>query len=396
MAPLWSRSGGNDILSAADLYDRAPYRAVSRPQAGEPGAWVLDFLLPWRLARRIYGPFRILRFTAADAVGLAAPGVLPGSYGQSVVAAVAEQGVDPVIERLLLPRALLGLGLLMVVIRLVTGTGVNDLFEEAFGDSLLMLGTGPVSLLLACALLIALARAGTRRTVVHLVIRPMLTAVITAAFCGLFIYWASHGGANYNPRSITALLLSLIFGPWLTVFFGSVLYLIHRNAFNVGGHPLVRPLTCVPLVWLTAVGHALLVDLVYSYPAADPPPAYFVALFAGPVGVTVTAVIEVILLRRRQGVGFRGPLRGWTPPRPRIALIPGDLVERVRADIARGYAYTWPHVTDRNGVVWATTPAIWAHQAVMWPYVLSFTEETRPMLRSDLEAIAGPLTPRGL
>ncbi|MER6327793.1 hypothetical protein ABT298_00415 [Streptomyces sp. NPDC001034] len=379
-------------MTAADLYDRAPYRAVSRSPAGGPDTWVLDLLLPWRLARRIYGPFRMFRFTAADAVGLAGPGA--GRAGQSIAVALAERVGDPVIERLLLPRVLLGLGLLMIVIRWVTGTGAGDLVEEAFGDSLLMLGTGPVSLILACVLLIALARTGTRRTVVRLVTRPMVTALITAAFCGLFVYWASHGGADYNPRSVTALLLTLVFGPWLTVFFGSVLYLIHRNAFNVGGHPLVRPLTCVPLVWLTAAGHALLVDLAYSYPAADPPPAYFVALFAGPVGVTVTAVIEVLLLRRRQGVGFRGPLPGWTPPRPRPTPIPGHLVERLRADLARGHAWSWPHVIDRNGVVWAETPASLAGRPVMWPYVPSFSEETRPMPRLDLEALAGPLTPR--
>ncbi|MGW1055352.1 hypothetical protein [Streptomyces sp. NPDC002521] len=382
-------------MTAADVYDRPPYRADAPPQSGGPAAWVLDVFLPWRLARRIYGPFRLFRFTAADIVSLAGAGALPGRYGRPVASAVAEQAIDPVIERLLLPRVLLGLGLLVFVIRLATGTGMNGVIDDAFGDSLLMLGTGPVSLLLACVPLVALARPGTRGTVARMTTRPLATAFITAAFCGLFVYWASHGGANYHPDSVTTLLVSLILGPWLAAFFGSVLYLIHRNAFSVGGHPLVRPLACVPLAWLTAAGHALFIDLAYAYPHADPPPAYFVALFAGPVGVTVTAVIEVILLRRRHGVGFRGPLPGWTPPRPRITPVPGDLVARLRADVARGHAYGWPHVTDRNGVVWAVTPATWARQTVMWPYVPSFTGETLPMLHSDLEAMAGPLTPTG-
>ncbi|MEU4845267.1 hypothetical protein [Streptomyces gilvosporeus] len=383
-------------MTAADAdtaaYDRPPYRTSAPPQPGGAAAWVLDVFLPWRLARRLYGPFRVFRFTAADVVGLAGVDALTGRYGQSIASAVAERAIDPVVERLLLPRALLGLGLLMVVIRLATGTDVNDLIDEAFGDSLLMLGTGPVSLLLACVPLVALARPGTRRTVARLVVRPLLTALITAAFCGLFVYWASHGGANYSPRSVGTLLVWLILGPWIATFFFSVLYLIHRNAFSVGGHPLVRPLACVPLAWLTAVGHALLIDLVYAYPGAHPPPAYFLALFAGPLGVTVTAVIEVVLLRRRQGVGFRGPLPGWIPPRPRITPIPGDLVARLHADVARGHAYAWPRLTDRNGVVWAVTPATWSRQPVMWPYVPALTEEIRPMLRSDLEAVAGPLT----
>ncbi|WP_330338985.1 hypothetical protein [Streptomyces sp. NBC_00557] len=381
-------------MTAADVYDRPPYRTAGPRQAGGPAAWVLDAFLPWRLARRIYGPFRLFGFTAADVVGLTGAGALSGRYAQPVATAIAERAIDPVIERLLLPRALLGLGLLVFVLRLATGTGMNDLIDEAFGDSLLMLGTGPVSLLLACVPLVALARPGTRWTVARLATRPLVTALITAGLCGLFVYWASHGGANYHPRSVTALLVSLILGPWLVVFFGSVLYLIHRNTFSVGGHPLVRPLACVPLAWLTAVGHALFIDFAYAYPHADPHPAYFVALFAGPVGVTVTAVIEVILLRRRQGVGFRGPLPGWTPPRPRITPIPGDLVARLRANVVQCHSYAWPQVTDRNDVVWAVTPVTWARQTVMWPYVPSFTEETRPMLRSDLEATAGPLTPR--
>jgi hypothetical protein len=222
----------------------------------------------------------------------------------------------------------------------------------------------------------------------------LVTALITAAFCGLFLYWASHG-YDYSPQSGAALLLLLVFGPWLTVFFGSVLYLIHRNAFSVGGHPLVRPLTSVPLVWLTAVAHSLLIDFVVS-PTDDPPPAYFVALFAGPVGVTVTAVIEVVLLRRRHGVGFRGPLPHWTPPAPRTTALPDDLVARLRADVARGNAYGWPCFTDRNGVLWAATPATWDRQPVMWPYVPTFTQETRPMPRTDVEAVAGPLRPARL
>ncbi|MER6355180.1 hypothetical protein ABT186_26025 [Streptomyces sp. NPDC001634] len=380
------------MTAATDVYDRPPYRVTSPPRPSRPGAWVLDVFLPWRLARRIYGPFRIFRFSAADAIGLAGPGALFGRYGEPVAAAVAEQVADPVIERLLLPRALLGLGAIVFVIRLLTGAGGNDLLEETFGDSLVMLGTGPVSLLLACVPLVVLARRGNRWTVTRMVTRPLVTGVITAAFCALFLYWASHGGANYQQRSITELLLSLVFGPWLVVFFGSALYLIHRNAFSVGGHPLVRPLTSVPLVWLTAAGHAVLVD--HAFYDFRPTSGYLVALVAGPAGVTLTSVLEVVLLRRRHGVGFRGPLLGWEPPPRRTTTVPGDIVERLQADMARGHAYAWPHFSDRNGVVWAATPAVWARQTVMWPYVHLFSEQTRPMLRSDVEATAGPLTPR--
>jgi hypothetical protein len=373
--------------TAADAYDRPPYRTPVAPaRASGPGAWALDVLLPWRLARRIYGPFHAFRFSASDAVGLAAP-------GQPVAATLAEQTADPLIERLLLPRALLGLGVLFLVIRLFTGEGVLDPMGEAFSDSVLMLATGPVALLLACAPLIALARPGTRGTVARLCVRPLLTALLTTAFCGLFVAWALHG-YDYEPDQALWLALAVLFGPWLTVFFGSVLYLIHRNSFSVGGHPLVRPLASVPLVWLTAIAHSVLIDAVEAYPGAQPTPSYYVALFTGPAGVTVTAAVEIVLLRRRHGVGFRGPLPGWRPPQPTVSAIPAPLVEQLRADVARGLSHHWPHYTDRNGVVWAETPAAHEGRRIMWPYVPAFTAQTRPMVRSEVEATAGPLRPR--
>ncbi|MFI6034126.1 hypothetical protein ACIBBD_08150 [Streptomyces sp. NPDC051315] len=373
--------------STADAYDRPPYRtpvAPARPSG--PGAWVLDVLLPWRLARRVYGPFHAFRFSASDALGLAAP-------GQPVVTTLASQAADPLIERLLLPRALLGLGVLFFVIRLFTGGGVLESVGQAFSDSVLMLATGPVALLLACAPLIALARPGTRGTVTRLCVRPLLTALLTAAFCGLFVLWALNG-YDHEPDRAAWLILAVLFGPWLTVFFGSVLYLIHRNSFSVGGHPLVRPLACVPLVWLTAVAHCVLIDAVQAYPGARPTPSYYLALFAGPAGVTVTAAIEIVLLRRRHGVGFRGPLPGWRPARPTVPAVPAALVERLRADVARGLNHHWPHFTDRDGVVWAETPAVHAGGPVMWPYVPAFTERIRPMAWPEAQATVGPLRPR--
>ena len=376
------------MSTAADAYDRPPYRVPTRPALlPGPAAWALDVLLPWRLARRIYGPFHAFRFSASDVVGLT-PSAGP------VVSTLAEQAADPLIERLLLPRALLGLGIVVFVVGLFTGDGFLDAFEQGFSTSLLMLGTGPVALLLACAPLIALARPGTRWTVARLCTRPLLTALITTAFCALSLWWAAHANA-FNHLSVRGLVLAVVLGPWLTVFFGSVLYLVHRNSFGVGGHPLVRPLASVPLVWLTAVAHYVLIDTVEAYPGAHPTSSYWVALFTGPVGVTVTAVIEVVLLRRRHGVGFRGPLPDWRPPPPPpLSPIPPALVARLTSDVAHGTAYHWPQWTDRNGVTWAATPAVHAGHQVMWPYVHTFTDTVRPALRPDVERLAGPLRPR--
>ncbi|WP_460067833.1 hypothetical protein [Streptomyces sp. YKOK-I1] len=377
--------------SAAGPYDRPPYRVRTDPARTDgPGEWAFDVLLPWRLARRIYGPFRVLKFSTADLVGLGVP-------GGAVASTVAEQAVDPLIERLLLPRALLGLGVLMVVAGLFTGEGLRGPFEQGFSDALLMLATGPVALLLACAPLVVLARHGARLTVLRLCLRPLLTALLTTAFCALFVYYAVHHNDYAGFETLPQLLLGLLLVPWLTAFFGSALFLIHRNAFGVGGHPLVRPLASVPLAWLTAFAHFLFIDYVEAYPGSHPLPSYWVALFAGPAGVTVTAVVEVVLLRRRHGVGFRGPLPGWRPPPPpppRLTAVPRALAARVRADLARGAAPYWPHWTDRNGVVWVATPVLHRREQVMWPYVPAFTDVARPALRSDVERVAGPLQPR--
>ncbi|MER5199372.1 hypothetical protein ACWD3J_40165 [Streptomyces sp. NPDC002755] len=375
--------------AAADAYDRPPYRVPPAPaRPSGPGARaVVDVLLPWRLARRIYGPFAMFRFSAADAVGL-------GGFGQPpVAAALVEPAADPLIERLLLPRALLGLGILVFAIGLFTDGDLFGPLEQGFTDAVLMLATGPVALLLACVPLVALARPGTRGTVARLCARPLLTALITTLFCGLFVLWAIHG-YDYEPDSAAWLLLLVVLGPWLTVFFGSVLFLVHRNAFGVGGHPLVRPLASVPLVWLTALAHYVLVDTVEALPGAHPTSAYWSALFAGPAGVTVTAVVEVVLLRRRHGVGFRGPLPDRRPPPPRVGEVPAALVEQLRADVARGAAVHWPHWTDRDGVVWAATPATHTGAQVMWPYVPAFTARHRPTPRPEVERTAGPLRPR--
>ncbi|MFF3502303.1 hypothetical protein [Streptomyces sp. NPDC003247] len=376
------------MSTTADGYDRPPYRTPPAAPALVPGpvAWVLDVLLPWRLARRIYGPFHAFRFDAAAAIGLAAP-------GQPVVTTLAGQAADPLIERLLLPRALLGLGVLFFVIHLFTGGGFFDSVEQAMTDSILMLATGPVALLVACVPLIALARPGARATVARLCLRPLLTASITAGFCALFVVWMLNG-YDYEPEQMAWYVLLLVFLPWLMVFFGSVLYLIHRNSFSVGGHPLVRPLAAVPLVWLTAIAHSALVDSVEAYPGSHPTPSYYVALFTGPVGVTVTAVVEIVLLRRRHGVGFRGPLPHWRPPPPPPPTLPPALVERLRTDVNLGHAQFWQRYTDRNGVVWGASPLFHDGHPVLWPFVFTFTAEARPATLPEARRMAGPLRPR--
>ncbi|MFJ9725021.1 hypothetical protein ACIRP3_19955 [Streptomyces sp. NPDC101209] len=283
------------------------------------------------------------------------------------------------------------------VVGLFTGDGLLAPVEQGFSDALFMLATGPVALLLAVGTLVALARPGTRGKVLRLCVRPLVTALLTAVFCCLCALWAIHGYA-YRPGNAGLAALLLVFGPWLTVFFGSVLFLVHRNAFGVGGHPLVRPLASVPLAWLTAAAHSALVDFAQALPGSRPLPGYWVALCAGPVGVTATAVVEVVLLRRRHGVGFRGPLPGWrpaVPPRRGTAPVPDSLVERLRFDLQQGGAVHWPRWTDRDGVVWAATPALYAGEQVMWPYVQTFTDRLRPTVRSEAERVAGPLRPGG-
>jgi hypothetical protein len=372
--------GNLTMTAAADAYDRPPYRAPSPARPGGPGAWVLEILLPWRLARRIYGPFSMPRF-AGSVMALAGL----GPYA-TPVATLA----DPVIERLLLPRALLGLGVVVAGVGLLTGADAPGLLDVVLGD-LLILATAPLALPLACVPLVVLARHGTRWRVTQLVARPLATGLITATVCALLV--AGTGGrAEHLLGSVFWEFASLAFTPWVVTFFACSLYLMHRNAFSVGGHPLVRPLASIPLAWLTALGHAFFYDSAwYTY---RPTHGYLLALSAGPFAVTVISVIEVVLLRRRHGVGFRGPLPGWEPPPWRMTPLPGDLVGRLWADVARGHGYTWRQFTDRNGVVWAATPFTWADQTVMWPCVHQFTDETRPMIRSDVETTAGPLTPR--
>ncbi|WP_158702038.1 hypothetical protein [Kitasatospora sp. MMS16-BH015] len=291
-------------LSRAELvaaYGRVPYRMPDPPVVERTQRQrVLDVVLPWRLARTVYGPYRSMRLSASGVAGTVGGQVFDPYVGPVVTEVVAE-AVDPWVERLLTPRALLGMGLLLHLVRLVTGTWAKDDFLNAVlgEDSIVMLATGPISLVLGCVPLVALAYPGTRRLVARSVARPLLVGLLTVlVFAGMV--------ESAHRSSVLAALAAIWFGP----FYLCVIYLVHRNNFAVRAHPLARPLTAVPLVWLTVLGHVWLVD---TEGTSTHGPA-LVGLLAGPVGVTATAVIEVVRLRRRHRVGFRGPLGHSAPP----------------------------------------------------------------------------------
>ncbi|MFE6866378.1 hypothetical protein ACFVFS_07460 [Kitasatospora sp. NPDC057692] len=275
----------------AAAYDRPPYRTPSPPPR-ERHEVVLDVLLPWRLAGRVYGPYRMMRLTASGVTAVVGAEFL-GPAVQPIATRAAAETLDPVVERLLTLRALLGLGIVLYLVRAVTGTWTTgDLLTELIGvDSVVMLLTGPIALVLGCVPLLLLAYPGTRRRVGRLIVRPLLVGLFTAV-----VFVVMMRSAFFPLAGLLML--------WLAPFNLCVLYLVHRNSFAVRAHPLVRPLVAVPLVWLTALGHVLFVD---TKGASTHGPA-LVALLAGPIGVTVTAVVEIVLLRRRHRVGFRGPL----------------------------------------------------------------------------------------
>ncbi|MGW2254228.1 hypothetical protein ACWCXH_29155 [Kitasatospora sp. NPDC001660] len=289
----------------ADGYDRPPYWQPPAPRR-EPREWVLDLLLPWRLASRVYGPYRMLRMSASGVAAVAGAELLDPVL-QPVVTQLVARTLDPLVERLMWARALFGLGVILFVVRLANGASADELFQDAFGDSIVMLLSGPVALLLACVPLVLLARTGTRRRVGRLVARPLFTGVVTFA---VFLAMMKSDPNAYVGNTVGLHLLLVI---WLPAFTLPTVYLIHRNSFAVRGHPLVRPLVAVLLVWLTLIGHVTLVD---TKGATTSGAAALVGLLVGPVGVTVTALIELVRLRRRHRVGFRGPLPPLPPREP--------------------------------------------------------------------------------
>ncbi|MGA5818896.1 hypothetical protein ACPC54_13690 [Kitasatospora sp. NPDC094028] len=293
------------LVTPGDLaaaYDRPPYRQPPQPRRA-PREWALDVLLPWRLASRIYGPYRMMRMSASGVAAVAGAELLDPLL-QPLATQLVAQTLDPLVERLMWARALFGLGTILLVVRLANGASANELFNDSFGDSIVLLVTGPIALLLACGALVLLARAGTRRRVGRLVARPLFTGAVT--FVGFLLMAESDPGAYIGNTAG----LHLLMATWVPAFTLPTVYLIHRNSFAVRGHPLVRPLVAVLLVWLTLIGHVTLVD---TKGATTSGAAALAGLLVGPVGVTVTALIELLRLRRRHRVGFRGPL----PPLPR-------------------------------------------------------------------------------
>ncbi|WP_369183183.1 hypothetical protein [Streptomyces sp. Y1] len=291
------------LVTPGDLaaYDRPPYWQPPEPRR-TPREWALDVLLPWRLASRIYGPYRMMRMSASGVAAVAGAELLDPLL-QPLATQLVAQTLDPLVERLMWARALFGLGVILLVVRLANGTSADELFKDSFGDSIVLLVTGPIALLLACVSLVLLARAGTRRRVGRLVARPLFTGVVT--FAGFLLMAESNPGAYIGNSAGLRLLMA----TWVPAFTLPTVYLIHRNSFAVRGHPLVRPLVAVLLVWLTLIGHVTLVD---TKGATTSGAGALAGLLVGPVGVTVTALIELVRLRRRHRVGFRGPL----PPLP--------------------------------------------------------------------------------
>ncbi|MEU8515247.1 hypothetical protein AB0C76_27275 [Kitasatospora sp. NPDC048722] len=290
----------------AAAYDRPPYRQPPVPRR-PPREWVLDVVLPWRLASRLYGPYRMMRMSASGVAALAGAELLDPML-RPVVTQLVAQTLDPLVERLMLARALFGLCLVLLVVRVANGASADELFLDSFGDSIVMLVSGPAALLLACVPLVLPARSGTRRRVARLVARPVFTGVAT--FAGFLVMMKSDANA-YIGNTVG---LNLLVAIWLPAFTLPSVYLMHRNSFAVGGHPLVRPLVAVLLVWLTLLGHVTLVDTKHT---STHDAASLAGLPAGPVAVTVTAVIELVRLRYRHRVGFRiGPLPPLPPRAP--------------------------------------------------------------------------------
>lgn len=305
-------------------YQQAPY--LHAEQRTRLRFW--HVLLPWLLAKRIYGPYRLIRLTAGDIVQPITGTVLHPAAAPLAGTAM-ERVLDPLIERLLTPRALLSLGAVVVLIQIIVGTDLNEVFQTLFGDVILALILGPLGLVLVAAALVALALPGTRWTVTKLVVRPVATAVATVSlFAALvtvngygpvhdFLVSAGWGSSSYAtglgslplPVAILVVLTGMALGFWFFTFAVCAMFLIHRNSFNINGHPLMRPLAGTAVAWLVAAGQLLLLP-----PPIDLDPAvWHSGVLAGPLGVTATAVMEVVRLRTRQGVGFRGPVPGDEP-----------------------------------------------------------------------------------
>lgn len=281
--------------------------------------WRRAVLSPFTAARWVYGPYGFESVLLQVGLGRGIPG---------------GEAFDVVLERILTARALLAVGAFafLVQLTLVTKDGLAwfaDWLLEALADGVRVMLLAPVPILLIIVILVAIARPGHRLESTRAALRPivvgMLSLALSVALLRLWPPLAESGvlerirdgqpvsapviGA-VPPLLEVAMLIALC---WICMFVLAGAYLVHRNGLAAGREmPLLPPLAAITLVWLLPIAKAwvgaLDVHVTEWQEAAG--------TLGAPLAVTLLAALEIVRLRRRHAIGFRGSIAPRSVERP--------------------------------------------------------------------------------
>jgi hypothetical protein len=244
-------------------------------------------LLPWVAARWLYGPY-----------GAALPrrwreGDFGAEFEPTVGGVPVPVKLDPVLRVLVPVRAWLGLGVLVLLVKIAANPDPGDRAVDVWYHGAITMVLGPYGVFLAIGVLWLLAGRGGRVGLVAAVsvlvsvgVFGLQIAPVRRAVQGVLDDVTSGGGPLVG-------LLGAVAGPWLVVFGICAVFLMHRNGFSAGADPYLRPLVTS---WLACTVAAA--ELTIARRDGVPDGRFVLATLAGPVLVVLLGLVEVLRLRR--------------------------------------------------------------------------------------------------
>jgi hypothetical protein len=290
---------------------------------------VLKMVNPFAFARWVYGDyqlFKVLKFQT----DMLPKGVQPDNGSL----------VDQALERVLTTRALIALGLLALVVRIVLdpvdGFGhLGDMWDDIMTDGFLVLYIAPYAVLVLFPLLVLAARPEHRRATARAFAAPVVTAVFTQVFLVVMVpqqEWFAVDATRAVVRFVTfdslpmplttsafsgdatvGTVLFAFFSVWLGLVALAAAYLGHRNGLcrDHTRLPVLAPVVAVVVVWTS-----LILKFAWAFPGWAGLDGWklIVTAYCTPVAATIAAAYELRQLAKKKGVTFRAPV----PARPAV------------------------------------------------------------------------------
>ena len=284
---------------------------------------VLKVLNPFTVARWVYGDYKLLNLLRFR-TDMLPKDVQPDSGSL----------LDKALDRVLTTRALIAIGLLALVVRIVLdpvdGLGhVGEMWDDIFTDGFMVLIIAPIAVVLLAPLLVLAARPEHRRATARAVVAPAVTAVFSMVLLCVF-FPVPVPLLTDAVRAVVRLVTFdsvpmplvdfeldgstwrwwyLVVGfvlVWLGLFVLAAAYLCHRNGLcrDHSRLPVLAPVVAVIVVWATVI-----LKFAWGFPGFAGLTGWklVVTAYCTPVAATLAAAYELRKLAKN-GVTFRAPV----------------------------------------------------------------------------------------